>query len=265
MKVALVGSAPASVRLAPYNDPEWQIWGCSPGVYGVAPRVNQWFEMHLWEPGQPWFSPEYCQWLAALPGRDVKLWTGQHIDALPGSLVYPADKIIAKYDPHRWFCSSSLFWMMAMAIEEGATAIGFWGVDMAAGEEYEMQRAGIHFLTYIALSKGIEVGIPPESDLFTPRFRYGVDEWTHAYRKMRARKMELEMRRRDAEAQAANATNQVYFLRGAEDDLKYCHDTWADKSPHVGPTLYPEPLATLLYGGTPGGGMIDTASSTHST
>lgn len=242
LKVALVGSAPSSVRLAPYNDPSWQIWGCSPGVYGVAPRVDQWFEMHLWEPGVPWLSPEYCQWLAALPGRGVKLWVGQEIGALPGSTVYPADQILAKYDPQRWFCTSSLFWMMAMAIESGATTIGFWGVDMAASEEYEMQRAGIHFLTYMAVARGIEVGIPPESDLFTPRFRYGVDEWTHAYRKMRARKFELEQRCKDAEAQALAANNGAHFLRGALDDMKYFHDTWADKGAAVGPTQFPAQL-----------------------
>ena len=229
------------MRLAPY-DSDWKIWGCSPGVYGVAPRVDEWFEMHLWEPGQTWFSPEYCQWLAALPGRGVKLWTGSQIGALPGSEVYPADEILAEFDPQNWFCSSSLFWMMAMAIKRGATKIGFWGVDMAAGEEYEMQRAGIHFLTYIARARGIEVGIPFESDLFTPRFRYAVDEWTHSYRKVRARTMELQSRLQQAQAQANELNNAAHFLKGALDDLKYMGDTWVDKRNHAGPECYPKAL-----------------------
>jgi hypothetical protein len=186
LNVALVGSAPASSRLAPYGSSDWKIWGCSPGLYGVAPRVDGWFELHLWEPGQPWFSPEYVQWLTALPGRGVDLWTGAQVDGVPGSKVLPAQEILDEFDPQHWFCSSSLFWMMAMAIKAGANKIGFWGVDMAATEEYEMQRSGIHFLTYLARSRGIEVGAPMESDLFTPRFRYGVDEWTHSFRKTRA-------------------------------------------------------------------------------
>lgn len=261
LKVALVGSAPASVRLAPYSDPSWKIWGCSPGVYGVAPRVDEWFEMHLWEPGQPWFSPEYCQWLAALPGRGVKLWTGAPVTALPGSEVYPADEILAEFDPQRWFCSSSLFWMMARAIKCGATTIGLWGVDMAAGEEYEMQRAGIHFLTYIARARGIEVGTPFESDLFTPRFRYAVDEWAHSYRKVRARTQELQGRLAQAQAQAQDALNASHFLKGAIDDLKYMGDTWVTKEDHTGPQMAPlafqQPADVLLYGGTSGGGMAD--------
>ena len=239
LKVALVGSAPASVRLAPYGDPSWQIWGCSPGVYGIAPRVNEWFETHLWEPGQTWFSPEYCQWLAALPGRGVKLWTGGHIQALPGSEVYPFQEIRNEFDPQRWYCTSSLFWMMARAIKLGATTIGFWGVDMAAGEEYEMQRSGIHFLTYEALRRGIEVGIPPESDLFTPRFSYGEDEWTHSFRKVRARDQELRGRLAQAQAQAQELQNATHFLRGAIDDLRYMGDTWADKTDRTGPQSFP--------------------------
>lgn len=239
LKIALVGSAPSSARIAPYGDPTWQIWGCSPGLYGVAPRVNAWFETHLWEPGQPWFSPEYVQWLKDLPGRGVALWTGAAVDALPGSQVLPADDLIEHFDPQRWFCTSSLFWMMAMAIAAGAKKIGLWGVDMAANEEYEMQRAGIHHLTYEAIRRGIEVGTPMESDLFTPRFRYGVDEWTHSFRKARARRAELGQRLAEANAAAQLQTQQAAFLTGALDDLKYMGDTWADKSTHVGPMRAP--------------------------
>jgi hypothetical protein len=250
LQVALVGSAPTSCRLAPYNDPAWQIWGCSPGLYGVAPRVNAWFELHLWEPGQPWFSPEYVQWLNALPGRGVTLWTGAHNPEGPeygpspvvGGQVLPWKELIAEFDPHRSFCTSSLFWMMALAMKAGATKIGLWGVDMAAAEEYEMQRAGIHFLAYEARRRGIEVGVPPESDLFTPRFRYGIDEWTHSYRKTRARTAELKARHAQAQQQAMASANEMHFLAGALDDLKYMAETWVDKGEHMGP-VYPSTSA----------------------
>lgn len=239
MKIALVGSAPASARAAPYADESWQIWGCSPGLYGVAPRVTEWFEMHLWEPGQPWFSPEYCQWLKALPARNVTLWTGREIGELTDSKVYPYEEILAEFDPNRFFCTSSLFWMMARAISIGATKIGLWGVDMAATEEYEMQRAGIHFLTYIARARGIEVGVPHEADLFTPRFAYAVDEWTHSYRKIRARRQELESKLAHSKQLASEGEKGVAFLSGAIEDLKYMGDTWADKVDYLGPKASP--------------------------
>jgi hypothetical protein len=249
MKVALVGSAPASVRLAPYGDTAWKIIGCSPGVYGVAPRIDEWFELHLWEPGQPWFSPEYVQWLTALPKRGVRLWVGG--PCVDGAEVFPFDAILAKYDPHQWFCSSSIFWMMARAMEmigEECAAqsrmpdpkqdkIGFFGVDMAAGEEYEMQRAGLHFLSYKAAAAGIEVGAPKESDLFTPRFRYGADEWTHSFRKLRARDADLAGRIEQAEAAAKSAHDGAMFLKGARENLKYMADTWANKGEFTGPAV----------------------------
>jgi hypothetical protein len=189
----------------------------------------------LWEPGQPWFSPEYVQWLGNLPGRGVDLWTGEEIPQLPGSKPLPYKEILAEFDPDGWFCSSSLFWMMAMAIRKGAKKIGFWGVDMAATEEYQMQRAGIHFLTYEAKKRGIEVGAPGESDLFTPRFKYGIDEWTHSFKKIRVRRQELEARRVDAANRQHQAELEAHFLAGALDDMTYMHETWADKSDHTGP------------------------------
>lgn len=98
-----------------------------------------------------------------------------------------------------------------------------------------MQRAGIHYMAYLARARGIEVGAPHESDLFTPRFRYGIDEWTHAYRKLRARRQELEHRRVMVANESHSKQLEEAFLRGALDDLKYVNDTWADKGEHLGP------------------------------
>lgn len=253
LKIALCGSAPSSSRSAPYGDPSWSIWGCSPGLYGVATRVDMWFETHLWEPGQAWFSPEYVQWLKALPGRGVTLFTGAPDPESPvyqpspveGGKVLPWKELLAEFDPSQFFCTSSLFWMMALAITLKPSKIGLWGIDMAATEEYEMQRAGLHFLTYEARRRGIEVGVPMESDLFTPRFRYGIDEWTHGYRKMRTRRFELEQRLAQAEAQQKESERSAYFMKGALDDSKYMSDTWTDRKTYTAPVGFPGDLSAL--------------------
>jgi hypothetical protein len=101
-----------------------------------------------------------------------------------------------------------------------------------------MQRAGIHFLAYKAAAMGIEVGAPPESDLFTPRFRYGADEWTHSFRKMRARRLELQQRNaagRGAGQQARTPTAHVPQGRAGRPEV--LHDTWADKGSTRGPPV----------------------------
>ena len=41
LKVALIGTAPSSRDLAPFNDLSWKIWGCSPGCWASAPRASR--------------------------------------------------------------------------------------------------------------------------------------------------------------------------------------------------------------------------------
>ena len=79
-----------------------------------------------------------------------------------------------------------------------------------------------------------------ESDLFTPRFRYGIDEWTHGFRKQRARMSELTQRMNAAAAEARAKQQEEAFLAGAIDDLKYSHATWFTKDASLGPKGAPK-------------------------
>lgn len=126
-QICLLGSAPSSLRLAPFGNKDWAMIGCSPGVYGVAPRTEAWVELHRYEPGQPWFSPEYCQFLANYPGP---VWMAEKRPEIPNSIELPLVQLIQKYSPY--FFTSSLSYMMAMAIECEFKRIGLYGVDMAA-------------------------------------------------------------------------------------------------------------------------------------
>ena len=220
-QVCLLGSAPSSLRLAPFSNPDWAMCGCSPGVYGVAPRSNAWVELHRYEPGQPWFSPEYCQFLANYPGP---VWMAEDRPEVPNSIVLPLAMLIQKYSPY--FFTSSLAYMMAMAIECGFKRIGLYGVDMAAATEYKDQRLGCQYFAIIAKAHGIEVGVPPESDLFRPAPLYGVSEVSHARIKMLARRRELEARVNNALQAQQNAKDETLFLRGALEDLEWAEMDW---------------------------------------
>lgn len=132
MKIAICGSAPSSAHLAPFADKssvtfaqgkvptnpsphvneEWEIWGCSPGLYGLAPRANRWFEVHRWEPGAAWFSPEYVQFLKNFKGP---VYTGGPIPEIPNHVVYPIDAVEDEFSA--FFLTSSLALMQAMAIQ----------------------------------------------------------------------------------------------------------------------------------------------------
>lgn len=136
MKIAVMGSAPSSVAQAPFADnklqafrqgpvqhypplphanEEWDIWGCSPGLFGAATRMTRWFELHRWEPGQPWFSPEYVQWMQAFNGP---VYVGgqipDHAMRPQNAVIYPLKEIDEEFSC--FFLTSSLALMQALAI-----------------------------------------------------------------------------------------------------------------------------------------------------
>ena len=302
MKIALIGSAPSSVNLAPFQDrkyadwlggkpvpqsppsafieDDWQIWGCSPGAWAVVPRSDRWFEVHRWEPGKAWFSPEYTQFLREYRGP---VYTGGPIPEIANHIVYPIERVEAEFSAY--FLHSSLSLMLAVAILEIEDArkarveasraaghefpdlaanseddvIGMWGVDMAAHEEYGDQRDGCVFFILEALRRGIQVYVPPESCLLRPKPIYGLCEWNHDYIKTTARSRELNQRRQHAAAMLEEAKNQIAFLGGALDDLNYYVNTWTN------PYGLPAGVYTRQQRGTGLGGGIsmDRPATAH--
>lgn len=250
MQIAIIGSAPSSIRLAPYGDPDWQIYGCSPGAYHIVPRVTAWFELHRWEPpvvGKadqqvPWFSPEYVQWMA----KQSLVWVSDPtaLADLPGGRLIHWEDLCARYG-HYWF-TSSIAWMFAIAIDtiradratrEGQTqdAIGLWGVDMAATEEYGFQRAGCQFFAQLAQAMDIQVIVPQQSDLLVPAPLYGISETWHRSIKLGARRKELEARLAANLGAKERTLHEELFLRGALDDMTYQQQTWVHEGPANGP------------------------------
>lgn len=254
MKVALLGTAPSSCRKAPFADPSWFIWGCSPGLYPVCPRADAWFEVHRWEPpviGKPdqqvpWFTPEYVLWLARLK---CPVWVGGSVPDLPNAKPLPWQELTDKYGD--FFFTSSLSWMAAMAMEaifvnrellaakdpraiEGEDAIGFWGVDMSATEEYGYQRAGCQFFATLAASKGIRIVTPPESDLMMPPPLYGICEWSNRHIKLTCRKNELLSRKAALEEQKRVVEVSLSHTVGQIDDMNYHLGTWIHEGERKG-------------------------------
>ena len=232
-KIAIIGSATSSTLLAPYRDPSWSIWGCSPGVYGVAPRKDVWYETHRWEPqtpgfpqdpvAKPWYSPEYVRFIELFEGP---VMMSEVPPTVKNAVIYPYAYMVAKYGPYHF--TSSVAWMIALALEFKPKAIGLWGVDMAAHEEWASQRPGCQHFLGLALRMGIEVVLPPESDLMQPTTMYGVCEISERHIKWTARLRELQTRRNVAQAGVNSASAEVTFLNGAIENMQYMLAQWVD-------------------------------------
>ena len=227
MKIIILGTAPSSFNLAPYGG-DWEIWACSPGTYG-APKIDKFFELHRWEPGQEWFSEGYCDFLRNFPGEVIM---SKEVPEIQGCTIIPHQELVAKYGPY--FFTSSIAWMMAMAIEMKPEKIALFGVDMAATTEYHDQRMGCQYFAMIAKAQGIEVGVPPESDLFRPAPLYGVCESSHCWIKQTSRARELASRLREAEAEVKKKSDEIHFIKGALDDQDWQLHSWFGASDSLG-------------------------------
>ena len=242
MKIAVLGSAPSSVLKAPFGDPSWEIWACSPGAYPHLARVDEFFEVHRWEPGvigkaatqKPWFSPEYVAWMR----MQKRVWVADPaaMADLPNAQELPWRELVPIYGHYCW--TSSIAYMLAMAIEKikqsRATrtapeedAIGLWGVDMAANEElYSGQRSACQWFVQVLVGLKIPFIVPPESDLLVPPPMYGVVETHHRHIKYTERVRELEGRLAHVRAQKEAMVQNEMFLQGAIDDMKYHLTMW---------------------------------------
>jgi hypothetical protein len=219
MKIAVCGSAPSSRMLVPFNDPNWEVWACSPQNHDY-PRVDAWFEVHSldrkWVPdNQPYYKK-----LATHP----RVYVSKADARLPNAIVMDPVPLLAKYG--NYFFTSSLAWMMAFAIEQKPETIGIWGVDMSANDEYGYQRAGMHYFMQKASDLGIEIMLPPQSDLAEGVPLYGWKEHWPMYWKMRTSAAELEERIRMSAKMEEKHRTERQTLQGARDYLEYIKNTW---------------------------------------
>jgi hypothetical protein len=183
-----------------------------------------WFELHRWEPGKPWFSPEYIAWMGQLK---CPVYMQGPVAAVPASTAFPVEAILEKYAPFAaYFMTSTLSYMVALAMLSGADEIGLWGVDMSATEEWEFQRSGCHFWLCMAEHMGIKVTLPLESDMLRPPPLYGICEGDHMHVKLTVREAELVARINALDQTIQSSVNEKMFLLGAKENNTYQRKTW---------------------------------------
>ena len=219
-KVAIVAKAPSSRLLAPFDDPDWEIWGLSDAVSYVGDeRWHRWFELHDLARYQETYA-WYWQWLTKDHG-DRPLYIGRADDPMagriPSGVVYPTEAITAKFG--RYF-NNSVSFMLAAAIALKPDTIGLWGVDMAVDQvnnaEYSHQRPSCEYFIGLARGLGIEVIVPEESDLLKVGRLYGIEANRGVMdRKLRVRDVELATRARQAEKARRKAEAHQYVTSGA--------------------------------------------------
>jgi hypothetical protein len=159
LKVAIVGLSQGTRHLAPWNDPEWEIWGLA---WDVERRYqfHRAFEMHDMADLKATYADlrRYLEKIA----HCSRLYMVQEYQSVPGSIAFPFDEV--EQSVGDYWCSS-IAYAMSLAIHEGAEEIGLYGIDMKGDDEWGYQKPNMEYLIGFARGRGIKVHIPETSPL----------------------------------------------------------------------------------------------------
>lgn len=185
-KIAMIGTAP-TVRFAPWTDTSWEIWAHA-SAGRMCKRVDRYFDIHpphVYAETRKNGQADYHAWLKALR---VPVYMQDKDAAIPSSVRYPKERMLAEFP--RYF-TSTFAWMVALALTEGVTHLGVFGIHFQFGGEYAEQRPGAEFWLGVAQGRGVQIVNPEGSPLLRePALLYGYETHTpalYAARKKRFR------------------------------------------------------------------------------
>ncbi len=215
-KIAIIGTAP-QWQLAPFDDPEWEIWGIF-GVVGCGKRLTRVYELHdraiIEEQSAKDPKKDYFAHVAALGENFITK------DEFPQAPQAKRFEFASKRKKYGEFFTSSAAWLIAEAIDEGATTIGMWGINMAADTEYAHQKPACTYLLGYARGLGIEIVLPSTSELLTASHQYGLEKAPQIISLFAQKRLELEQQ---LAAHKSNHQASAMGVYGLEQVLAY-HD-----------------------------------------
>lgn len=218
--IAIVGTASPSRDLANLEPPEVERWGQGDCI-GFLKRIDRFFELHT----KPWIYQRrgkhfvgFMFWLQHAPCPVYM----QEIDpTIPKSVRYPLEELTEVFgleDPltgqrHGYF-TSSIAYMLALAIHERPDEIRLFGIKMSSPMEYAHQRSGCEYYLGWARALGIKVSIPSDSPILKAA-RYGrlVDS--------RMTIEVLEQRKRELLAEEKKTELQLIAIRAQSAEVDY--------------------------------------------
>lgn len=162
-KLAIVGFSD-SVKNAPYDDDNWEIWGLNePDLT----RAERYFEMHP-------MGIQNDRELLWLQSCDRPVYLLDTDCSIPMGVKYPLDLILGMKGAKDYF-TSTFAYQVALALLEGFKEIGLWGVNLPYGSPRErtIERTCLEWWLGFAAGKGIKIHIPEGDSLLLYPYRYG--------------------------------------------------------------------------------------------
>lgn len=155
LKVAIVGLADTGRDSVPWGS-DWEVWGLAWDAEWRY-QFHRAFEIHDMADLAKFYRGGLDGYLAKI-AHCARLY----VDDAPGGERYPFDAVAADVGDY-W--NSSIGYMLALAIHEGAEEIALLGARMEANDEYAYQRPNTEYLIGLARGRGVKVHVPEDSPL----------------------------------------------------------------------------------------------------
>ena len=212
-KVAIVGFADGHRHLAPFDNPEFEIWGLNRLHAALPGRYDRWLEIHdigmyLGDKGQP-VDTEHLEFLRSFAGPVYLRPQDMGRVMCPSAVPFPVASALRDFGS---YFTNSVSYMLALGIAMQFKEIHLYGVDMAVDQlftaEYRQQRPSCEYFMGIAIGRGIKIYKPPGSDLLIADHLYGLEDDTPIMLKRLARMEELGKRKEGIRSQLAQLDAQ---------------------------------------------------------
>jgi len=174
--VAIVGMAATSCSLAPYEEEGVEIWGLNEAhAFSWMKRADRWFQIHATESWKRYIAKRdvrgHFDWLKKNEW-DIPIYMQYYHELVPKSIGYPLHEVIEQVfhnfrrgnEKVKYF-TSTLAYMMGIAILENFERIEIYGFEMSDEIEYVKQKACAEFWIGNAMGRGIEIYTPPNCQI----------------------------------------------------------------------------------------------------
>lgn len=182
--VALVGAGWSSGPWAPFGEEE--VWSMN-DQHGLpwckVDGVARWFQIHTKDYIKDISNFEHNHWEWLQKKHPFPIYTHQIFDDIPSSVKYPLREIQKELIGNIYrgeekmenLFSSTINYMVALALYEDFDRIEFFGISLLSGGEYVWQREAMAYWTSKAETMGLDVWMPESCALMAMPL-YGYEE-----------------------------------------------------------------------------------------
>lgn len=141
---------------------------------------TRWFDLHPMKstphyPGIAKLRPITLDWYRRQDAsRPIYLF--QTYPDIPGSVVFPVEKVLERFPPGKFFYTCQVDYMIAFAILEGFEKIVLNGIGVRDDQRYLENHKGILFWVGVARGMGIDVEIDEPSVYIASPLLYGYED-----------------------------------------------------------------------------------------